>query len=100
MPPETPFDKPVRFHPLLPNHIFAHMRNNLHFDLGLGVGCGESMVLVDEESGKSMLSIDENLRKNVLKGAETDIEFARGRGESLGHRFQSLNQKEKDDILN
>jgi hypothetical protein len=85
MPSESPFDMPVRFHPLIPNHIFGHMRNNLHFELGLGVGCGESIALVDEETGESTLSIDENLRKKVLKGAETDIEFARGLGDSLGH---------------
>jgi len=62
------FDKPLRFHPLIPNHIFGHMRNNLHFELGLGVRCGESIALVDEETGESMFSIDEDLRKKVLKG--------------------------------
>jgi hypothetical protein len=68
IPTESPFDKPLRFHPLIPNHIFGHMRNNLHFELGLGVVCGESIALVDEETGESMFSIDEDLRKKVLKG--------------------------------
>lgn len=62
------FDKPLRFHPLIPNHIFGHMRNNLHFELGLGVRCGESIALVDEETGENMFSIDEDLHKKVLKG--------------------------------
>ena len=44
------------------------MRNNLHFELGLGVRCGESIALVDEETGENMFSIDEDLRKKVLKG--------------------------------
>ena len=62
------------------------MRNNLHFELGLGVRCGESIALVDEETGENMFSIDEDLRK---KSTER-LPFARYLGESIGAIFRNL----------
>jgi len=63
------------------------MRNNLLFELGLGVRCGESIALVDEETGESMFSIDEDF---LLQKSTERLPFARYLGESIGAIFRNL----------
>jgi hypothetical protein len=90
------FGKNIQFLPykrttsqsFLPEHMHEYMTKNLHFAVGLGLGCGESI-----------LSVDEELRQAILKQTETPegIEFTRGLGNSLGHNFQLLKEEKYKD---
>jgi hypothetical protein len=73
----------------LPEHIREYMTRNLHFALGLGIGCGESILSLE----------DEDLRQAILKQTESPdgIEFTRGLGNSLGHNFQLLQEEKYKD---
>ena len=90
------FGKNIQFIPyqkttsqsFLPRHMHEYMMKNLHFAVGLGLGCGESI-----------LSVNEELRQAILKQTETPegIEFTRGLGNSLGHNFQLLKEEKYKD---
>lgn len=87
------FGKNIQFIPrkttasqsFLPENMHEYMTKNLHFAVGLGLGCGESILSLDEEE----------LRQAILKQTETPegIEFTRGLGNSLGHNFQLLKEE-------
>jgi hypothetical protein len=91
------FGKNIQFIPrqttasqsFLPEHMREYMTKNLHFAVGLGLGCGESTLSLDEEE----------LRQVILKQTETPdgIEFTRGLGNSLGHNFQLLKEEKYKD---
>jgi hypothetical protein len=72
----------------LPRHMHEYMMKNLHFAVGLGLGCGESI-----------LSVNEELRQAILKQTETPegIEFIRGLAQSLGHNFHLLKEEKYRD---
>ena len=90
------FGKNIKFIPrqitasqsFLPQHMRECMTKNLHFALGLGLGCGESI-----------LSLDEDLSQVILKQTDTPdgIEFTRGLGNSLGHNFHLLKEEKYKD---
>jgi hypothetical protein len=54
-------------HTFLPDNIYGYMKSKRYFEVGVGQGTGESI-----------LSLNEELKGEILRRAETDIEFARG----------------------
>jgi hypothetical protein len=75
-------------HTFLPDSIYNYMKGKRYFEVGIGQGTGESI-----------LSLNEELKGEVLRRAETDIEFARGLAESLGRSFPSVDESGQRQIF-
>jgi hypothetical protein len=64
------------------------MNSKRHFERGIGQG-----------SGESILSLNEELKEEIFKRAEIDIEFARALADSLGRSFLFLDESGQEKIL-
>jgi class 3 adenylate cyclase len=72
----------------LPDNIYRFMKSKRYFEIGIGEG-----------SGEAILSLNEDLKEEICRRAETDIEFARGLAESVGRRFPLLDESSQEQIL-
>ena len=72
----------------LPDNIYCFMKSNRYFEKGIGQG-----------SGESILSLNEELKEEIRRRAEIDIEFARGLADSLGRSFPFLDESGQEQIL-
>jgi hypothetical protein len=79
---------PRESHTFFPDNIYDYMKSKRYFEIGIGQGTGESI-----------LSLNEELKEEILKRAETDIEFARGLADSLGRSFPLLDESSQQQIL-
>jgi hypothetical protein len=80
-----PRDDPRTF---LPDNIYGFMKSKRYFEIGIGQG-----------SGESILSLNEDLKEEICRRAEIDIEFARGLAGSLGSSFPLLDESSQEQIF-
>jgi hypothetical protein len=77
-----------KLHQFLPENIFNYMKNNVVFTRGLAQGLGESFP-----------SIGGDLREEVLRRTDTDGEFAKNLGDTLGYVFSKLDELDQEMIF-
>jgi hypothetical protein len=65
------------------------MKSNRYFEIGLGLG-----------SGESILTLNEDIKEEICRRAGIDIEFARGLADSLGRSFPLLDESSQEQMLN